>query len=226
MIDLTTYRERFGESGWRVLGHAIASARRRTQNYISIEHIIDALADEEVGLFDQIINDLALNPQEVRAFIEKRIECGLTHRGAGIRVAPAVNRLFRLALSRARAANRQAIESTDILVTLSQNEKGLFVEILRSFGAAPEAVAESAHVRVRIAESEFTRIRVSTPEMEYAVGETVRIKSGPFAAFTGRIESFYEDKSKLKIAVSIFGRSTPVELSFHDVEKITFTQEH
>ena len=63
------------------------------------------------------------------------------------------------------------------------------------------------------------------PKFTYASGETVRIKSGPFASFTGKVEEVNSDKSTLKVVVTIFGRSTPVELSFLDVEKVTFTED-
>ena len=63
------------------------------------------------------------------------------------------------------------------------------------------------------------------PKFSYAIEEVVRIKSGPFASFTGKVEEVNEEKATLKVTVTIFGRATPVELSFLDVEKVTFAEE-
>ncbi len=59
----------------------------------------------------------------------------------------------------------------------------------------------------------------------FDVGEMVRIKSGPFQAFTGRVRGVDYNRRKLKVLVSIFGRDEPIELRFLDVEKLTFTEE-
>ena len=58
------------------------------------------------------------------------------------------------------------------------------------------------------------------PRLEYELGETVRVKEGPFADFTGTIAEINEDQMKLKVLVNIFGRETPVELEFSQVAKL------
>jgi transcriptional antiterminator NusG len=62
--------------------------------------------------------------------------------------------------------------------------------------------------------------RVLKPKQNFSVGEMVRIIDGPFDSFTGSVEEVNTEKGKLRVMVGIFGRSTPVEVDFLQVEKI------
>ena len=83
MVDLGAYKDKFGDSGQRVLENALSESRRRDQNFIAVEHIIFALAKEEPDLFNSTIRSLAIDPEQpdLRRFPRFR---GLTALGGGV----------------------------------------------------------------------------------------------------------------------------------------------
>lgn len=87
----------------------------------------------------------------------------------------------------------------------------------RGRNVPPIPDADVANITARMEEGQ----EKPKPKVEFEVGETVRVVDGPFINFTGVVEDVKPDKAKLKVMVSIFGRVTPVELEFIQVEKVS-----
>jgi transcription termination/antitermination protein NusG len=80
----------------------------------------------------------------------------------------------------------------------------------------PEAEAITMLKRVRDVISEAPK-----PKVIFEIGEVVKVSAGPFESLNGKVEEVDEERSRLKVAVSIFGRETPVELGFGEVTKLS-----
>src|SRR5882762_1065329 len=147
MVDLGSYKDKFGESGQRILEHALSESRQRDQNFVSVEHILEALMHEEPDMFNSTIRDLSLDPVVVKMAIDQRLETSRhQHVGKGFRIAPDTTDLFKRAMERARTQGRKTIEATDIFEALAKHDS-LFLDVLKNMGANPDAVAENVEAQ-------------------------------------------------------------------------------
>jgi len=87
-------------------------------------------------------------------------------------------------------------------------------------GSKPQPISQEEARSILQKTGEIKGEKVLKPKQSFSVGESVRIVEGPFDSFTGQVEEVNVEKGKLRVMVGIFGRATPVEVDFLQVEKV------
>jgi transcriptional antiterminator NusG len=108
------------------------------------------------------------------------------------------------------------MEMTDPAFLLIKNTP----KVTGFLGAENKPAPISEDEAMRILRQVTEGVERPKPSITFEVGEQVKVADGPFASFQGHVEEVDEERSRLKVAVSIFGRPTPVELEFGQVEKV------
>ena len=83
----------------------------------------------------------------------------------------------------------------------------------------PQPISEAEAARILNTKEQAAAAPKQQIKVDYEIGDSVKVLDGPFASFNGLVEELDFDKSKVKVSVSIFGRATPVELDFEQVER-------
>jgi transcriptional antiterminator NusG len=107
------------------------------------------------------------------------------------------------------------MEMTDPAYLLIKNTP----KVTGFLGTDNKAIPISDDEAMRILHQVKEGVERPKPSVTFEIGEQVRVADGPFASFSGHVEEVDEERARLKVAVSIFGRPTPVELEFGQVEK-------
>jgi transcription termination/antitermination protein NusG len=113
-----------------------------------------------------------------------------------------------------------------VLVRMEMTDPGFLLikntpKVTGFLGADNKAMPVSDEEAARILNQVEEGVERPRPTITFEVGEQVRVAEGPFASFSGSVEEVDEERARLKVAVSIFGRPTPVELEYGQVDKIT-----
>jgi transcriptional antiterminator NusG len=109
------------------------------------------------------------------------------------------------------------LDMTDQVYHLVKNTPKV-TGFLGSFGK-PQAISEAEATRMLNSKEEAAAAPKTKIKVDFEIGDSVKVLDGPFASFNGTVEELDFDKSKVKVSVSIFGRATPVELDFEQVER-------
>jgi transcriptional antiterminator NusG len=108
------------------------------------------------------------------------------------------------------------MEMTDAAYHLIKNTP----KVTGFLGADNKAIPITEDEAMRILHQVKEGVERPKPSVTFEIGEQVRVADGPFASFSGHVEEVDEERERVKVAVSIFGRPTPVELEFGQVEKV------
>jgi ATP-dependent Clp protease ATP-binding subunit ClpA len=136
--NLEIYNQRFTDSGRRVFVRALNGARGRGQNYVVVEHFIEALCAEEERLFRLLAGLLKIDLDQVQTVMAKRLE-NFPHQASGnLRLAPATIALVKQSWEIARNDQRPAIEAFDLILALARDDRGLLIELLKGMNADVE----------------------------------------------------------------------------------------
>ena len=84
----------------------------------------------------------------------------------------------------------------------------------------PQPISEAEAARILNTKEEAAAAPKTKVKVDFDIGDSVRVTSGNFATFTGIVEELDYDRSRVKVSISIFGRATPLELGFEDVERV------
>lgn len=163
--------------------------------------------------------------KKVKTYIESEIE-RLKLEDQVLQVLIPTEKVFEMRNGKKKIRERSFLPG---YVLLEADLAGEIVQVIRDVpGVIGFLGAEKGEKPVPLRPAEVNKILGKVDEMNemgevledpFVIGEPVKVMAGPFNGFSGTVEEIYEDKKKLKVMVKIFGRNTPVELNYYQVEK-------
>lgn len=148
-LDFGDYNDKLSKTGRDVLALAIEESRRRDQNYLAAEHLFLALVKVERKLFEEMVRDLRLSPEDIIKDISQHLDLSKQYVGKGLKITFSMKSIFRLAWINTFQCGRSKIESFDLLCGIFQEGNNIPVEIFRLYGIEPEHVVRRISDRVK-----------------------------------------------------------------------------
>jgi transcription antitermination factor NusG len=222
MSVVEIYKTRLDALAWEVFAGAIEYSQHHNQNHVFADHFIRQVFLERRDLFDKILQSLNVSTQDFQGILEKRINDRPHTVSLSVCLDDEVIRMLQSALSRARTHGRLTISQSDMLLALGRDERGTLQESFAAVGVDPLAVIAAIEAVVASDQDDGSPAVSEKSSLPFAVGDMIRITSGAFAAMSARVAAVDGGKSRLHVKVNIYGRSDTIELSFTDVEKISF----
>jgi ATP-dependent Clp protease ATP-binding subunit ClpC len=190
MMEISFYREKLSESGHRMLNASIEESQRRHHYYLGLEHLFIAFAEEEKGLFRELMGCIGLNVDAVQYSVNEHLNISRQYLGVGLKVPPATKQVFRVAWETAQRNRRTQIDATDLFLGIFHEVHSIPARILKSYGVDP-AVALSrfaSQLRSREEKVEEFRKRYELPAnlRTFAVNLNLLAREGKIPPIVGR----------------------------------------
>jgi len=225
MTSLETYKTRFNDDAWQVFLRVLQNARRVGHAEISEFHLLQELLNTEGSVFSDLFRQLAIDAVAFRARLDQQLNAKTVSERLPVRLDSNLIELLKFGWSRALANGRDRMTITDLLAAFAQTSQSSLVRLLESFGTDGIQIATAMLASLKLRQNEG-RIALSDTELSespFREGDVVRIKSGPFSAFSGRVRRINPSRSTLTVRLlNAPGKLQTIELLFSQVQKLQF----
>jgi ATP-dependent Clp protease ATP-binding subunit ClpA len=226
MTSLETYQTRFDEDAWQVFLRVLQTARRVGHSEITESHLLQELLSTEGAIFGELFQQLAIDPVAFRAQLEQQLNAKIVRKRLPLRLDSNLIELLKFAWNRTLANGRDRISITNLVAAFAQTSESSLVSLLKSFGPDEIQIATAmlGYLQSRQNEGSVALSETELSESAFREGDVVRIKSGPFSAFSGRVRQINPSQSTVTVRLlNAPGKLQTLELLFSQVQKQQFS---
>lgn len=225
MTSLETYQTRFDKDAWQIFQRVLQMARRVGHSEITQIHLLHELFNSEGAIFSEFFRQLAIDSVAFRAQLHQQLNTIIVSDRLPVKLDSNLIELLKFALDRALVDGRDRITITDLLAAFAQTSESSLVQLLESFGTHGIQIATAMLACFKLQQNEGRGL--SDTELSarpFREGDVVRIKSGPFSSFSGRVRQINPSRSTVTVRlVNGPGKLRTIELLFSQVQKLQFS---